>query len=134
MTQQEETGLETAVEETPPAYRIDEGWYERNRRSLDDMIAARTGGTTGAKRRRKAVPSMADLAKIEGFVNPNLPVREAVFRLLLVYQNKPLDVEQLSQYLTDCGIGIMDARLIQPKALQRILDSDDYYGITRVEA
>ena len=77
---------------------------------------------------------MADLAKIEGFVNPNLPVREAVFRLLLVYQNKPLDVEQLSQYLTDCGIGIMDARLIQPKALQRILDSDDYYGIARVEA
>ncbi len=134
MTQQEETGLETAAEATPPAYRIDEGWYERNRRSLDDMIAARTSGTTGAKRRRKAVPSMADLAKIEGFVDPNLPVREAVFRLLLVYQNKPLDVEQLSQYLTDCGIGIMDARLIQPKALQRILDSDDYYGITRVQA
>lgn len=134
MTQQEETGLEIAVEETPPTYRIDEGWYERNRRSLDDMIAARTSGATTAKRRRKSVPSMADLAKIEGFVNPNLPVREAVFRLLLVYQNKPLDVEQLSQYLTDCGIGIMDARLIQPKALQRILDSDDYYGITRVEA
>lgn len=134
MTQQEETGLETAVEETPPAYRIDEDWYERNRRSLDDMIAARTAGATTSKRRRKSVPSMADLAKIEGFVNPNLPVREAVFRLLLVYQNKPLDVEQLSQYLTDCGIGIMDARLIQPKALQRILDSDDYYGIARVEA
>ena len=134
MTQQEETGLETAAEENPPAYRIDEGWYERNRRSLDDMIAARTSGATTAKRRRKAVPSMADLAKIEGFVNPNLPVREAVFRLLLVYQNKPLDVEQLSQYLTDCGIGIMDARLIQPKALQRILDTDDFYGITRVEA
>ena len=114
MTQQEETGLQTAVDKTP-AYRIDEGWYERSRRSLDDMIAARTGSPTTSKRRRKSAPSMADLAKIEGFVNPNLPVREAVFRLLLVYQNKPLDVEQLSQYLTDC-------------------DSDDYYGIARVES
>ena len=131
MTQQKETGLETPTDGAPPAYRIDEGWYERNRRSLEEMIAARADATT-TKRRRKSVPSMADLAQIEGFVNPNLPVREAVFRLLLVYQNKPLDVEQLSQYLTDCGIGIMDARLIQPKSLQRILDSDDYYGITRV--
>ena len=133
MTQQETTDLEASEGDAPPSYRIDEGWYERNRRSLDEMIAARTSGATTSKRRRKSTPSMADLAKIEGFVDPNLPVSEAVFRLLLVYQNKPLDVEQLSQYLTDCGIGIMDSRLIQPKALQRILDKDDYYGITRVE-
>ena len=146
MTQQNvDLELDTDEEESqppapPPTYRIDEGWYERNRRSLEDMIAARVAEMSPAdepttKRKRKsAAPSMADLSKIEGFVNPSLPVREAAFRLLLVHENKPLDAEQLSQELAERGIGILDARLIQAKTLERILDNDNYYGITRLEA
>ena len=101
------SGEQTAETGPPPSYRIDPSWYERNRRSLDDMIEARvaemnSGDKLKVKRRRKpAAPSMAELSKIEGFVNPRLPVREAAFRLLLIHENKALDVEQLSQELAE---------------------------------
>ena len=132
--------LETAETGPPPSYRIDQAWYDRNRRSLDDMIEARvaemnSGDKPKAKRRRKSeAPSMAELSKIEGFVNPRLPVREAAFRLLLLHENKPMDVEQLSQELVEHGVGILDDRLIRPNTLTRILDNDHYYGITRLDS
>ena len=119
-----------------PSYRIDEKWFTRHGRSLEAMIEIRAsemdGADKGGKRKKKGPVTMGDLSKLEGFVTAELPVLEAVFRLLLIHENKPMDVEQISQELQERGIGIRDARLVRPVALARILDADFHYGITRV--
>ena len=130
--QQQESGQQAA----PPKYRIDVERIEANGQSLEQMIESRVpdasnGDKPSAKRKKKAV-TMADVAKIEGFVNPEVPIMEAVFRLLLVHQNKPLDVEQISQELAERGIGIRDARNVNPEVLVRLLDHDRYYGVVRL--
>ena len=121
-----------------PVFHIDESWFETAGRSLQDMIDGRVVsrqqdlGSTGKRRKKRPSVSMAELAKIEGFVNPELPILEAIFRLLLVHENKPMDVEQISQELAERGIGILDARIVRPETLTRILDTDSYYRLKRV--
>ncbi|MCI0769583.1 MAG: hypothetical protein J4N83_04840, partial [Chloroflexi bacterium] len=76
-----------------PKYYIDESWFERVGRSLQHLIESRVTepgdiqDKSAKRRRKKAAVSMADLAQIEGFVNPELPLLEAIFRLLLVHEN-----------------------------------------------
>ena len=127
-----------ADEESDPRYNIDMDWFERNPRSHDEMIAGRVAdldapATKGAAKRKKAAPtpSMADLAKMEGFINPQLPLLEAVFRLMLVHQNKPLGVGQISQELAEAGLGIKDSRLVNPEVISRMVESDAYYGFQK---
>lgn len=121
-----------------PKYYIDESWFERVGRSLQHLIESRVTepgdvqDKSAKRRRKKAAVSMADLAQIEGFVNPELPLLEAIFRLLLVHENKPMDVEQLSQELAERGIGIRDARPVDPETLIRVLANDDYYGLAQL--
>ncbi|MSQ26269.1 MAG: hypothetical protein EXR49_08425 [Dehalococcoidia bacterium] len=129
-------GDSTTPEASPPLkYHIDLEWHKRLGRSMDEMIAARlpagAAAGKGTKKAQKKAPAMADLAKIEGFIGHDLPVLEAVFRLLLVQENKPMDVEQISQELAEQGIGIRDARVVTPASLTRMLDSDRYYGLVR---
>jgi hypothetical protein len=120
----------------PPRYCINEEWIEQSGRSLQHMIETRLpqgqGDEKGSKRKKAKAVSMSDLGKVEGFVSPDLPMLEAVFRLLLVHENKPMDVEQISQELAENGIGIRDARSVRPDVLVRLLDSDRYYGLGRV--
>lgn len=122
-----------------PQYYVDQGWYERHGRSLEHMIESRVAvmelppAKSGTKR-SKAVSkglSLERLAKIEGFVSPDQTILEAVFRLLLVHENKPLEVEQIAQELAERGIGVRDARVIRPDVLLKMLDHDRHYGITR---
>jgi hypothetical protein len=133
-----ETAGNDERETISPRYHIDLKWYEANSRSFPDMITSRIGegetepSKTARKRKASSNPSMADLAKIEGFVNPEMPLLEAAFRLLLVHENKPMDVEQMGQELAERGIGIRDARVVTPETLTRLLDSDSYYGVQRV--
>ncbi|MBF8299115.1 MAG: hypothetical protein HW397_164 [Dehalococcoidia bacterium] len=138
MTQQQ------AVKQSPK-YFIDEGWYELQSRSLQHMIDSRMSSVETAQvkapekpsSRRKAkaatvkAPTMESLSKVEGFIHPDLTILEAVFRLLLVNQNKPMDVQQISQELAEHGIGVMDTRMVNPQSLTRMLDSDFHYGIRR---
>lgn len=125
------------AEARSPRYFIDEAWYEKNGRSLEQMIESRLSrsqpGEKQASRRpqKSTAAAMASLAKLEGFVIPDLPILEAVFRLLLVHQNKPLTIEEISDELAERGIGIRDARSVRPETLIRILDHDTYYGIRR---
>ena len=133
--------VDSQPDQKPPKYRIDESWFQREGRSLEFMIESRASGfeVPAAKPNRKRsksvskAPTMEQLSKIEGFVNADLPVMEAVFRLLLIHENKPLDVEQISQELAEAGLGVLDARVINPGTLVRMLDRDFHYGIAREE-
>ena len=124
-------------------YYIDEAWYELQNRSFQYMIQSRVEALEGprekpaektTKRRGKVAPKltgMEGLSKIEGFVHPGLSILEAVFRLLLVHQNKPMDAAEISQELAEHGIGVMDTRVVNPQSLTRMLDADFHYGIKR---
>ena len=131
-----------------PSYHIDEAWYEQQGRSLRYMIESRTEGIEPAavkaqekpsKRKTKAIAvtkgvSMESLAKLEGFIRPELTILEAIFRLILVHQNKPLPATQISEELAEHGIGVMDSRVVRPGNLVRMLDADFHYGIRRFRA
>lgn len=120
-------------------FHIDQSWYEDNHRSFQSMIDTRVSSgpsldpPTRTKRKKASVTSMADLSKIEGFVGAELPILEAIFRLLLIHENKPMDTEEISQELAERGIGIIDSRTVRPAALTRILDHDTHYGLRRSE-
>ena len=147
MTQQKVKEPQGAGQQDSPKYFIDEAWYEAQNRSFQYMISSRVEGlapkekpTTekAPKRRGKAaaapnpkIATMESLSKIEGFIRPELSVLESVFRLLLVHQNKPMDVEQISQELAEHGIGVMDTRVVNPQSLTRMLDADFHYGFRR---
>ena len=139
MTQRNRAKNVDGASEGPlPRYIVDEGWYEREGRSLAHAIESRIASIempqAKPKRRGKAAQKTStfeDLAKIEGFVSPGLTVLEAVFRLLLVHQNKPMDVDQIGQELAERGIGVRDSRIINPDVLVRMLDRDSYYGFAR---
>lgn len=130
-------GSENTTVAALPKYRIDEAWFKQHGRSLESMIELRAGDVDGgdksAKKKRKGPVTMADLSKLEGFVTAELPLLEAVFRLILIHENKPMDAEQISQGLQERGIGIRDARVVKPQILARMLDGDFHYGIKRVE-
>lgn len=124
------------VEQETQRYNVDLKWFDHNHRSLDEMIAARVadleGPTQKGRRRKSAGPTtMADLAKIEGFINPLLPLSEAIFRLILVHENKPLPVTQISQELAEAGLGIQDSRLVNPEVIRRLIEADVHYGFKR---
>lgn len=142
MTQEHVPTQEAQAPARPVKYVIDEAWYERQGRSFEYMVQSRVEGLEvvaekstkkKSKAAAKAGTSLEDLARIEGFISPNLPVLEAVFRLLLVHQNKPLEVDQIAQELAEHGIGVMDARVINPVVLARMLDGDFHYGIVRFQ-
>ena len=140
MAEQEALQAEELIAEEPPQkYYIDTGWFERQGRSFEFMIESRVEGldvpsSKGSRKRGKAASkgtSLEDISKIEGFVKPELPILEAVFRLLLIHQNKPMDVDQISQELAELGLGVLDARMITPQTLIRTIDKDFHYGLTR---
>ncbi len=132
----EKTAEDTSVE-AMPKYHIDEAWFKKHGRSLESMIEIRAadldGADKGAKKKRKGAVTMADLSRLEGFVTAELPLLEAVFRLLLIHENKVMNAEEISQELQERGIGIRDARVVKPALLARILDGDFHYGIKRME-
>lgn len=128
----------SAVEEQPKYY-IDVDWFVRQDRSFEFMIESRvaglemvsvTGGRARKKRPTKGI-SLEEISKFEGFVKADLPVLEAVFRLLLVHENKPMDVGQISQELAEAGLGVLDARMITSESLIRMIDRDFHYGLSR---
>lgn len=66
-----------------------------------------------------------------GFINSELPILESVFRFFLANGNEPLDVEELGKQLSECRGG--DTYCTSAEILSRLLESDQYYGLRRVE-
>ncbi len=130
-------------DEAPPEsnhrYFIDMKWYEESGRSFQQMLDSRMPGAAPhedkPKGKRKKAPEInkVDVTKIEGFITPSLPIKEAVFRLLLVNNNQPMDVAQISKELVAKGLGGAGLRDLSPAALDRILSTNQYYGLKRIE-
>ena len=70
-------------------------------------------------------------AKTPGFISGQLPILESIFHLFLANGNQPLDLEELSRQLNEWRGG--DSYRTSPEILSRLLESDQYYGLSQVQ-
>jgi hypothetical protein len=70
-------------------------------------------------------------SKTEGFITGELPIMESIFRLFLANGNKPMDLNEIRDQLSERRGG--DATRTSVEVLSRILGSDRYYGLRQVE-
>ena len=62
------------------------------------------------------------------FIKPQMPVMEAVFRILLSGRNRPKTVEELFQSLEERWSDATNPRTPTPETLYRMLTRDAFYG------
>ncbi len=115
-------------------YFIDLDWYQRQERSFATLAASRLCPTSRKKEKTKSEAALLRIikqccSKRDGFITPNTPLLEMVFRLLLANGNQPLELgqmqEQLQKWLGDTN----NAPDLSIPKLKRILDNDRYYGL-----
>jgi len=115
-------------------YFIDLDWYQQQERSFATLAASRLCPTSRKKEKTKSEAVLLRTikqccSKRDGFITPNMPLLEMIFRLLLANGNQPLELgqmqEQLQKWLGDTN----NARDLSIPKLKRILDNDRYYGL-----
>ena len=67
----------------------------------------------------------------QGFIRPDMPIQEIVFRILLSRRNEPTPLQDLHHELTEKWATPIRPTNVTQEGLQRILDSDTYYGFAR---
>ena len=68
----------------------------------------------------------------EGFIRPEMPMQEIVFRTLLAGGNVPVSLSQLHYQVTDRWYTPANPRSISVAGLKTVLDADLYYGFKEV--
>ena len=68
----------------------------------------------------------------EGFIRPDMPMQEIIFRSVLSQGNQPISLERLHYLVTDRWYTPNNPRNISISGLKRVLDSDMYYGFNEV--
>ena len=71
-------------------------------------------------------------ANQEGFIRPDMPMQEIVFRALLSEGNHPTSLEQLHYLVTERWYTPANPKSISTEGLKRVLDNDMYYGVQGV--
>jgi hypothetical protein len=124
--------------EAEPRYFIDLKWHEEKGRSFFTMAqsrlcpSCRVKYASPPKTEAKLFTVFRDCcSKAEDFLSPNLPLREAIFRLLLSNGNQPLELGQIRAKLKEWLLSTGDNRDISIRTLSRIMDNDSYYGFRR---
>ncbi len=154
MIQEMETETQGSTVNYKPRYYVDIDWHQRHGRSFRAIMESRLClsckarlGTEVEERiatvrgkgqiahEVRSVPFPANLvaqvrdccSKSRDYIRPNMPLREALFRVILANGNQPLDAEEICQQLEWMGYGER-ARFISPASIQRLLEYDTFYG------
>lgn len=119
--------------ETKARYFIDLSWYQKQERSFAMLAATRLCPASRKKEKSKSESALLRTikqccSKREGFITPNMPLMEIIFRIFLANGNQPLEVEQIQEQLMQIP-DISSVRDISIPKLKRILDNDRYYGL-----
>ena len=64
----------------------------------------------------------------DGFIDPQMPIQEIIFRLILAGNNKAMKLNQLHYLLTEEWATPMNPKNIYLADLRKILVRDNYYG------
>jgi len=128
------TEQDMGIDEVQLRYFIDLDWYQQQGRSFASLAASRLCPTSRKKEKTKSEAALLRTirqccSKRDGFITPNMPLLEMIFRLLLANGNQPLELgqmqEQLQKWLGDSS----NARDLSVLKLKRILSNDKYYGL-----
>lgn len=122
--------------EAPARYFIDLNWYREQERSFAVLTASRLCPSSREKEMPNSEVALLHTfkkccSKWEGFITPNLPLLEMVFRLFLANGNQPLELEQIQEQLQQ-WLGDSSLRDLSIPKLKRIIDNDCYYGLRPV--
>ncbi|MBX5490964.1 MAG: hypothetical protein IRZ14_07380 [Chloroflexi bacterium] len=141
-------------------YHIDERWYQEHGISFNDVVISRmceecqrraaAGEETeerqtvyDPKTRRatievRRVPFAArplrrireDCSAKKGYITPDMPILEAVFRIYLANGNQPMSLASVRDQLADwCPDGQCRWLLLPLDQLERIVRHDQFYGL-----
>ncbi len=123
-----------------PLYRISFDRLEELNRSAITLLAARRSPMSPSMMKedheldnpQELLDEIADFYDdVEEFIDSTMPIQEIVFRTLLVRRNEPILLTDLHRELTERWATPVRPIHISPRNLERILDSDDYYGFAR---
>jgi hypothetical protein len=152
--------VEAEPEKPATPYFIDQRWYEDNGLSFPDVIMARmceacqaraAAGEVAEERyteydpktrrafqRTRQVPFASnpikrireDCSAKKGYISPDMPSLEAVFRIYLANGNQPMPLTHVREQLVDwCPDGQCRWLLLSDAQLERMVASDGHYGL-----
>ncbi len=130
---------ELTPDQARPRWFIDLDWYQVNNRSF--FTLARSYLCPKCRQQLKVEEgeiAAADLvaaikdccSKEPGFIAGELPILESTFRLFLASGNHPLDLPELGEQLSERRGG--DTYRTSVEILSRLLESDQFYGLSQV--
>ena len=128
------------TEPAQPLYSIDPRRFEENQRSFDLFVtdrlcpacqeAAKDGGK---KKRPNPIDRIAECCSgQDNYLSANLPLLEMIFRLFLTKKNQPLSAAEISRTLSERLLAAGDTRNVSPATMRRLMDNDQYYGLSPV--
>lgn len=131
---------DSPLQEESPLYYISFARLAELQRSAVTLLAERRGPMVPS--RMQADHELDDPQELleeiatysaaeEDFINSNMPIQEIVFRTLLARRNRPTTLADLHYELTERWSTPVRPISVSPRSLQRILDSDIYYGFAR---
>ena len=128
------TEQDIEITEKPVYYFIDMDWYQQKERSFATLAASRLCATSRKKEKTKSEAVLLRAirtccSKRDGFITPNMPLLEMVFRIFLANGNQPLNMEQIQEQLQKWLGDSSNTRDFSIPKLKRILDNDRYYGL-----
>ena len=137
----EGVGPVEASAERNHVYVIDPAKMEELNRSLALMLQSRrcvsskarleaSSGTLSEEDHMREIAACC--SNEEGFIRPDMPMQEIVFRSILAEGNKPLSLEHLHYLVTDRWYTPVNPRSLSEDSLKKVLDADVYYGFKEV--
>ncbi len=131
---------DTNAEQSEIRWFIDLDWFPRNNRSFSALAwgclcpacRERLKEAPGEIAAAELLATIKDCcANTPGFISGESPILESIFHLFLANGNQPLDLEQLSQQLKEWRDG--DSYRTSPEILSRLLERDQYYGLSQAQ-
>ena len=131
------TEQDLGIDEIRLRYFIDLDWYQQKERSFATLAESRLCPTSRKKEKTKSEAALLRTirqccSKRDGFITPNMPLLEMIFRLLLANGNQPLELEQMQEQLQKWLGDTSNSRDLSVPKLKRILSNDQYYGLRSV--
>lgn len=127
-------------------YSIDIKGFEASGRSfpyavytrMSERGMAQLGGTTTEFPKEFGTPS--EMMKIVGsicskepdYLLPGTPISEAVFRLLIANNNRPMSLMDIQSGLASAWASVIYLKNLSDEVVQRMLDTPNEYSIRRV--
>jgi hypothetical protein len=124
------------------AYVIDPSRAESLHRSLAALLASRRCSSCrerlqGQEETISVEEHLSQIeeccSKQEGFIRPEMPMQEILFRILLAGGNSPVPLSHLHHEVTETWYTPTNPRGISAASLKRVLDSDSFYGFKVVQ-